>query len=371
MRVDRKRQTEGAGATIRAVKRILSWLAVAAITLVLLEAVLRLATFLPQAAPDYVADPDVGYRAKPSIRHGAVVTNAQGFNDGMADAAAGSDMPYLAFVGDSFTFGSYPYPQVFPHLTGERLAAEGIRSRVRNLGIPGASPWQYAAVIRHDLVRAGQNPDVIIVTVYVGNDIVQANAAFSTRLWFGTVRMLPKPFAIGLSLEYLYAFKMGRAAVRTIGDLLGKGGVMADPFLRNEYYALPTYARDPARYVRQGYDGMEAALTAIAAAANSAGASLMVVLAPARIQIDPSFRRRMLTTFDLDEAAYDFARPQTQLVAFMTEAEIPFLDLRDVLSAAPAADYRAGDIHWSEQGNRVVADAIAAALAPRLAALMR
>ena len=95
-------------------------------------------------------------------------------------------------------------------------------------------------------------------------------AAFSTRLWFGTVRMLPKPFAIGLSPEYLYAFKMGRAAVRTLGDLLGEGGDQADPFLRNESYALPTYARDPARYVRQGYDGMEAALTAIAAAANSA-----------------------------------------------------------------------------------------------------
>lgn len=348
-------------------KHISSWLAVAAITFVLLEGVLRLSAVLPQTARDYVADTEVGYRARPDHRHGRVVTNARGYNDAMATTSADSGRPLLAFVGDSFTFGSFPYPLVFPHLTAARLAATGTHVRVRNMGIPGASPWQYAAVIRHDLGEAARKPTVIVATVYVGNDIVQANPHFSTRLWFGGLRMLPRPSAFGPSTEYFYTFKMGRAALRNAGDLLGRRA--HDPFLRTEYYALPTYARDPARYVRAGYGGMEAVLAAMADAAHRVGASLVVALAPARIQIDPAFRDLVLATFGEDREDYDFDRPQAEIETYLRAMDIPFIDLRDALSDAPAEFYRAGDIHWNEAGNAIVAEAIAAFLAPHLSAL--
>ena len=345
-------------------KRTSSWLAVAAVTFVLLEVVLRLSAVLPQTAPDYVADAEVGYRARPDHRHGAVVTDARGYNDASATPPADAGRPLLAFVGDSFTFGSYPYPLVFPHLTAAELAAAGLPCRARNMGIPGASPWQYAAVIRHDLHEAERKPAVIVATVYVGNDIVQANPHFSTRLWFGGLRMLPEPRAFGLSTEYFYTFKLGRAALRNAGDLLAPEP--EDPFLRTEHYALPTYAREPASYVRDGYAGMKAALAAMADAARSVGAPLVVALAPARIQIDPAFRDLVLSTFAEKAGAYDFARPQAVIAGYLTAADIPFIDLRDALSDAPADYYRPGDIHWNEAGNGVVAEAIAAFLAPRL-----
>ena len=55
------------------------------------------------------------------------------------------------------------------------------------------------------------------------------------------------------------------------------------------------------------------------------------------------------------------SRPQARSIAVKVGMEV--LDLRTALGAAPECPYQAANMHWTEYGHEVVADAVARYLA--------
>ena len=104
---------------------------VLAITALLLELGLRALALLPGRAGGLASDPDVGIIGMPHVANGAMVTNAQGFND--REFATAALPPKAVFVGDSFTFGVTPFAEVIPPSRG---GPDG-RARYLPSGEPG------------------------------------------------------------------------------------------------------------------------------------------------------------------------------------------------------------------------------------------
>jgi hypothetical protein len=115
----------------------------------------------------------------------------------------------VLILGDSFAYGmtARPYFNSFP----DHLLAMGYL--VYNTGIPGVDPAQYAAVVDEYLDEL--NPDVVIVNLYIGNDLMpfpriphpdrphehMTNAGFFTSSPLGTYLSPQEAYAYYLSLQ--------------------------------------------------------------------------------------------------------------------------------------------------------------------------
>ena len=115
----------------------------------------------------------------------------------------------VLILGDSFAYGmtARPYFNSFP----DHLLAMGYM--VYNTGIPGVDPAQYAAVVDEYLDEL--NPDVVIVNLYIGNDLMpfpriphpnrphehMTNAGFFTSSPLGTYLSPKEAYAYYLSLQ--------------------------------------------------------------------------------------------------------------------------------------------------------------------------
>jgi hypothetical protein len=115
----------------------------------------------------------------------------------------------VLILGDSFAYGmtARPYFNSFP----DYLLAMGYL--VYNTGIPGVDPAQYAVVVDEYLERL--NPDVVIVNLYIGNDLMpfpriphpdrphehMTNAGFFTSSPLGTYLSPQEAYSYYLSLQ--------------------------------------------------------------------------------------------------------------------------------------------------------------------------
>lgn len=111
----------------------------------------------------FVANPGSG-----TLKRSGIEINNDGFRSPEFDAAqpSGWEGTTVAILGDSFTWGAtaIPLSRSFPDM----LRTEGYQ--IHNLGIPGTGPLQYRKVAEAYLPRL--KPDVVIVALYLGNDIL-------------------------------------------------------------------------------------------------------------------------------------------------------------------------------------------------------
>ena len=355
----------------RAVRWGLSLAVVVVVTALLLELGLRALALLPGRAGGLVSDPEVGIVAMPQVANGAMVTNAQGFNDRELEAAALP--PKAVFIGDSFTFGVTPFAETFPHRVEELMGGPDV-FRVVNLGVPGTGPQEYLAMMRRRALP--MRPEWIVVTLFVGNDIQQAHPKYRTLIVLGRMACLYDPLQLGSDWDDYYLGRLVRMVARKF--LQGprtKESIAAcatspatagrlNPFLLNVYDGeIEIYeAADVAR-VRDGVAGMGDLAVQMAADAAASGARILFVLAPSEIQLDRSLSDSVLHCLGKPGARYDFSRPQ-RLVREQLEAHgLPYVDLLPAFSRYPTnATYSPLDTHWNAFGNEVAAKAIAAKL---------
>ena len=177
-------------------RSLLSLAVVLAITALLLELGLRALALLPGRAGGLASDPDVGIIGMPHVANGAMVTNAQGFND--REFATAALPPKAVFVGDSFTFGVTPFAEAFPHRV-EDLMGGPDTFRVVNLGVPSTGPQEYLAMIRRRALP--MRPEWVVVTLFVGNDIRQAHPNYRTLIYLGGARSMYHPLRLGTRVE--------------------------------------------------------------------------------------------------------------------------------------------------------------------------
>jgi acetyltransferase AlgX (SGNH hydrolase-like protein) len=102
-------------------------------------------------------------------------------------------------------------------------------------------------------------------------------------------------------------------------------------------------------------------LDAIRSTAEENGASYVMVIHPDETQVNDQLRQEIISTFQVNEADYDFDLPQKLLRSYCEEKGILCLDLLPLFRAkAKDGDlYLLRDTHYSHAGNELAAASIA------------
>ena len=344
---------------------------VLAITALLLELGLRALALRPGRAGGLASDADVGIIGMPHVANGAMMTNAQGFNDREFGTAALP--PKAVFVGDSFTFGVTPFAEAFPHRV-EDLMGGPDTFRVVNLGVPSTGPPEYLAMIRGRALP--MRPEWVVVTLFVGNDIRQAHPNYRTLIFLGGARSMYHPLRLGTEWsEYYLARALRTLAERYLPGAPTNESIAAcatspataarlNPFLLNVYdRELEIYDVGSVTRMKDALAGISDLVGQMAARTAASGARVLFVLAPSEIQLDQNLRDSVLRCLSKRDARYDFLQPQRLLGEQLETQGLLYLDLWPALSRYPtSATYTPLDTHWNAFGNEVAAGAIAAKL---------
>ncbi|HET9209341.1 MAG TPA: GDSL-type esterase/lipase family protein [Thermoanaerobaculia bacterium] len=341
------------------------------VSLLIAEAAVRLVR--PQAVMTvsrglYVPDPPRRYRLQPGFR--GTVSNRVEFDtrvainrEGLRGPEIGPKSPgtlRVLVLGDSFAFGvGAQSDETYPARLQEILRARGIRAEVLNAGAPGYGvPDETAWYERWGKPLA---PDVVLVTVFIGNDLQDAVPGPKPMAVDGAL-VMPGERSGSLSrwLYYhsqLFVLIKNSSLGASLRRLLGRPEPLETRQQREEF---DLYAREgTSEMVRQGAAETERAVARLAA--DAGGARVQAVVIPSLIQVDPHRWQANLRRFGLDPARYDRTRPNQIFEGIFARHNIPVLDLTEPFSAALARGqkiYYSIDQHLTPAGYRLAAERI-------------
>lgn len=309
--------------------------------------------------------------------------NSHGFHDtefvpkGILD-----DRFLVASIGDSFAVGVVPHAYHFTTLCESIVPG----CEVYNIGCPTAGPWDYLYWI--ETVARWVNADLIVVHLFVGNDVKESERRKETPLdrwmpqrhncyaWFVPARIL----SVRRGAEN--AENAGMPSGIAPGTITAMRGVplrdpavvkhtmpwLDDPLLERPTFsdeAFLTIERERARLAcgldASLYDSLFESLDAMAAAAGSV--PLAFVLIPDEFQVDDDLWARVAAALPGERLERD--RPQREIGQYLDARGIPYVDLLPLLrSVDPFPDrsrhlYHLRDTHFNARGNRVAASGLA------------
>ena len=352
-------------------RRALLLLAIAAAQFAVFEVALRLwghseASVAFQTL--FMPDPVIGYRLRPNTRtrfttvefDTEIAVNAQGVRD---DRDIGPKPPgerRIVVLGDSLVLSvQVDMRQTFCRLLEERLNRGGgpIHYRVINAGVQGYGPVEEMLFYR-EIARAFQ-PDLVIETIFVGNDAEEAVTSAS-RIPGST----PAPVsAVTESLVSRTRRLVRRSMVlqvlrlRVVG-VTGRFRTWMSP----PEPPLQSYAANPAPRIDRGLQISRDCVAAIVADAAAAGARTMIMLMPARFQVDDADYGHLKEA--VEGAGGNLVRDGAtkRFDAAMSTIPVPRFDALPPLRAAlPGPDvFFQQTVHLTPRGHEVVAAALEA-----------
>lgn len=335
--------------------------------LLALEVLLRAAVLIPVSSQSFVYDADIGYQ----MADGVVGTRG-GFNTSLTPGDPLPSGKRLLFIGDSFTYGTYPAARVFPERVADQLAGSGIPTIALSRGLPAAGPGNYVRVAEFftDLL----DPDVVVVTVYLGNDIEQSHPRKETRLYLGGVANVNQPHRVGLYREDFYVYLAARKARRILQYKLEESTAPLPPIVGEEGRTNPQFSPDQIfriyrheirnfqrpvpGFIRESRDGLVARLVELRDIVGDR--TLLIVMAPSRVQVDAQFRQELMRHWDLDPRDYCVACIGDSVREDLALSGISVLDLTPSFMQAQKERelYNQMDTHWNLAGNELSADLI-------------
>ncbi|HEV8583320.1 MAG TPA: GDSL-type esterase/lipase family protein [Thermoanaerobaculia bacterium] len=320
----------------------------------------------------YEPDPPRRYRLKPGFR--GTLTNRVEFDtriainrEGLRGPEIGPKKPgtfRVLTLGDSFTFGvGAQEEETFPAQLQRILRSRGVRAEALNAGAPGYGvPDEVAWFQRWGWTL---EPDVVLVAVFVGNDLQDAAPGGPKAMAVDGTLMIQgeKKNSVSRWLYYhshLYVLLKASALGGVVRRVLGSPEPLETRELRAE---LELYAKG--RLPKEIQEGAAETEKAVAALARSAGgARLQAVLVPSLIQVDPSRWQASLKRFGLPPEAYDPRRPNRLIGGIFARQGIPVLDPTDAFAAAIRRGKRVYfpvDQHLTPAGYRLLAEVVAEA----------
>lgn len=351
------------------VRRALLIFAIAAAQFALFEIALRLWGH-SEAAPSFQAlfmpDPAIGYRLRPDARtrfvteefEASIAINAQGVREDEPIGPKPANERRIVVLGDSLVLSVQVDPhQTFCRLLEARLNSGGgpIRYRVINAGVQGYGPVEELLFYRH-YARAFQ-PDLVIATLFVGNDAEEAVTSAPKLL--GTARPLADALSDSMMtrLRRLVRRSMVLQVVRlrivSVTDRLSHWISPPEP-------PLQSYAEKPAARIAEGLRISRECVEKIAAEAAAGGARTMVMLMPARFQVDDTDYGHLKKAVEgaggklvRDAATERFDRA-------LADLPVPRFDALPPLRAAlPGPDvFFQKTVHLTPRGHEIVARAL-------------
>jgi lysophospholipase L1-like esterase len=349
-------------------RRLGAFLAVLAVQFAVFEAALRV-WGSSEAAPAFqglfMQDPEVGFRLKPRARtrfgtaefETDIAINNAGVRDNDDLGPRGADERRIVILGDSLVLSvQVPFEQTF----GERLEARlnGRQSRYRyrviNAGVQGYGPVHERLLFRK--IATTLEPDVVLVSVFVGND---AEEAFSSRsmlnrsqapveaLRENVLNTLRRTVRRSMVLQVL------RLRVTSATDRFTTAIVPPEP-------PLQSYAESPAPRIQEGIDTTRECVQDIAGQATALGARTGVILMPARFQVDDGDYERLKS--GVEQAGGRLLRDAAteRFQAALAPLGLPVLDPLPALKAArPGPDlFFQRNVHLTPRGHDVMAGAL-------------
>jgi hypothetical protein len=352
-------------------RRALLFLAIVAAQFALFEVALRTWGH-SEAAPSFQAlfmpDPIVGYRLRPNARTRFVTAefdtqiaiNGQGVRDDRDIGPKPPNERRIVVLGDSLVLSvQVPRAQTFCQLLEDRLnrGAGSVRYRVINAGVQGYGPVE-ERLFFHEIARAFQ-PDLVIATLFVGNDAEEAVTS-APRL-----RGAARP--LGEALSDSFVTRLRRVVRRSMVLQVIRLRIVSmtdrlSNFISPPEPPLQSYAAKPAPRIDEGLRISRESVEAIAAEAAASGARTMVMLMPARFQIDDADYGHLKQAVEQAGGVLVRDAATDRFDQALATVPVPRFDALPALKAAlPGPDvFFQQTVHLTPRGHAIVAQALEA-----------
>ncbi len=291
-------------------------------------------------------DTELRFRSRPYAPNYGGRLNSRGFNDREFADHPAAGVYRIAALGDSFVFGVVPYRHNFLTLLEERLTAAGRPVELLNLGIPGTGPEHFPRLLAGEVLALA--PEAVILFVYLGNDLTESAplppgrwSSFTFELLRFVLRILPRTELRVYHPDRLYHDDRPTFETAAYLEVVDRNAAVFGP-------GWPEFAPRHARLVT--------AIRRSARLCRGRGVELVVVLAPAELQVSAELRRALAAASGGDRPL-DLELPNRALRRDLEAAGIPSLDLTPAFVAAGAERrlYKPNDSHWNIAGNRLAA----------------
>jgi hypothetical protein len=357
-----------------------------AFCLVAAEVVVRIARPQPRLVITpggfYMPDPPGRYRLSPGYRgriynraeyDNIIRINQQGLRGEELTPKPQNGLRVLT-IGDSFVFGvGVEDTETFTARLSSLAAqsgsqVQGLNAGIPAFGVPDAESWMR----RHGV---GLEPDVVIMAVFLGNDLVDASPDREEILLVDGL-LKPGQSAGGIKAwlfrhSHLYVAVKGlleQPALMPLRSLLGLGEPWKLRTLREEFGVYKTSAEGD---LAPAIEATDAALGRLVDLAEQQGFRLVSVLIPSEIQVDPERWQAGMVSLDLEPEKYDPQTPTRIFKALLERHRIPTLDLGPCFAEGLARGedlYFRLDRHWTVAGHNLAAEQLSTFLAATLAA---
>jgi hypothetical protein len=317
----------------------------------------------------------------------AVEINERGLRDRSHDYEPAPGLFRIVVLGDSFMEA---YQVELEDSLPERLerALADRELEVVNLGVGGYGTAQQLLQLREEGLR--YRPDLVVLAFYAGNDVQNNSRELERETWGeDSENTWGRPYAtaadLGSELVWTppdFARMRGEAdaearrraaparrlwkwiepalvanALSRAAAALGAGPARPQVHLGRAFLARASRnGEDPASSAWQSaWTATRRLLLELRDVGRGAGAELVILLVPAKLQVEADFRARAVALWG--GIALDETRINRELAAFASEHAIPFLDPTPVLAAeserGPRLYYQLEDHHWNARGHEV------------------
>jgi hypothetical protein len=254
----------------------------------------------------------------------------------------------VAALGDSFAIGpTVPFENNY--LT--RLERTLPSTEVYNFGVSGTGPREYNMILDKHVWT--YQPDFVLVSVFVGNDITEVLA---------TPRKLdPRQYSL-----YLFLTRVTRVIAErwrgfdgrqtehsvAVSDSSRTDGLSPQTFREIEARRLTVCLRSPPADFEKKWRNAESDLSKIIANCRKQVVPVGFVLIPDEFQVNPRVLQDALDDSHLAPDALAIDYPQRRLTSLCAQYGVPCLDLLPAL-AHEAGTYTPRDTHWNIRGNQL------------------
>lgn len=323
---------------------------------------------LPERVPaDIFAAHPIGWTLAPhqdvtvASQYGVIriQTNADGFRD-RSYPREKNDKKRLLILGDSFTLAlETPQSNVF-HALLEKMMGE--TAEVMSMGVSGYEITQ--SYLAYQKIGAVYQPDEVILMLYIGNDL-KGNQRWKHLPYYAlendrlVLRNYPYEgeFNLPLVTTQRSTFLMRHSMlVFTLGSILRRPPPPAsETSTYCDYWTSVNYPNP----TPEEWALSEALLVALRDEVEANGGQFRVVIIPTEFQVEPDARNEFLQHCEIPDYAQQ-SPLQEPLIALLEAHHIAYLDLLPVfLQTGETHLYLPDvDIHWSEKGHQVVAEAL-------------
>jgi hypothetical protein len=232
---------------------------------------------------------------------------------------------------------------------------------VVNAGISNTGPGYYW----NTLEKYGDSfkPDLVLIGFFIGNDFVEMNFDTKRVGLFINEPVHPKwGLLTYLRFKNLWLYQFGWARWIAWWDSLhkGKGTFSEDSFLRIERARLYFFEKKQMDEFNKAWKRNSIVLSKIINWCNERKIPLVVVIIPDQLQIEQKLRQTLLKKFNIPEDAIDLYFPNRQLINFLKEKNVHYLDLTKPMQEAGKSKtlYLLRDTHWNFAGNAMAGNLI-------------